>query len=101
MTPVRRCERCYRVARISREYPRCEECGTPYPLALTLPNALDGKINRRRVLRSMTDEQLRTGRYGTLLGLAKSVEDLERIAHAKKYSRAWVRYKAVELGLAG
>lgn len=102
VTPVHRCRSCFRVARVDDRRQHCQECGEALPArklaALSVPG--DGKVNRRRVIASMSDDQLKTGGYRTLMRLASSVDDLERIARAKNYHSGWVRHQAKEKGLA-
>lgn len=102
VTPVHRCRSCFRVARVDDRRQHCQECGEALPArklaALSVPG--DGKVNRRRVIASMSDDQLKTGGYRTLMRLASSVDDLERIARAKNYHCGWVRHQAKEKGLA-
>lgn len=51
-----------------------------------------GRVNRRKVIASVSDDQL------MLMRLARSGETLERTARAKNYNCGRVRHKAKEEG---
>lgn len=95
VTAVRRCGKCHYVC--EKGPIRCPSCDRKYPVHVARPGAPnEAQIAVMPGIAGLTAARINGMKLGEVLGLAKTREDLERVAAIRNYKRGWVDYVMAE-----